>query len=56
MPITCDLLILQYLLKIKIFCLMKIVCKSLFSFSKVGFIGLGNMGFPMAVNLAKKGH
>jgi 3-hydroxyisobutyrate dehydrogenase len=27
-----------------------------YSFAKIGFIGLGNMGFPMAINLAKKGH
>lgn len=27
-----------------------------FSFAKVGFVGLGNMGLPMAANLAKKGH
>ena len=24
--------------------------------TKVGFIGLGNMGFPMAINLSKKGY
>jgi 3-hydroxyisobutyrate dehydrogenase len=35
---------------------MQLVARSLFSFSKIGFIGLGNMGFPMAVNLTKKGH
>lgn len=35
---------------------MQLVTRSLFSFSKIGFIGLGNMGFPMAVNLTKKGH
>ena len=23
---------------------------------KIGFIGLGNMGAPMAINLAKAGH
>ena len=23
---------------------------------KIGFIGLGNMGAPMAINLAKSGH
>ena len=23
---------------------------------KIGFIGLGNMGLPMAINLAKAGH
>jgi 3-hydroxyisobutyrate dehydrogenase len=27
-----------------------------FSFANVGFVGLGNMGFPMAVNLVNKGH
>ena len=26
------------------------------AFAKVGFIGLGNMGLPMAANLAKNGH
>ena len=30
--------------------------KICFSFSKVGFIGLGNMGLSMAINLAKNGH
>ena len=30
--------------------------RTLFSFAKVGFIGLGNMGLPMAINLAKNGH
>lgn len=35
---------------------MQLVARSLFSFSKIGFIGLGNMGFPMALNLTKKGH
>lgn len=30
--------------------------KQTFSFANVGFIGLGNMGFPMAVNLVNKGH
>jgi 3-hydroxyisobutyrate dehydrogenase-like beta-hydroxyacid dehydrogenase len=34
---------------------MRLVSKQLFSFSKVGFIGLGNMGLPMATNLTKKG-
>ena len=24
--------------------------------SKVGFVGLGNMGLPMALNLVKAGH
>lgn len=32
------------------------VTKQFYYFSKVGFVGLGNMGFPMAVNLASKGH
>lgn len=35
---------------------MRLVNKQLFGFSKIGFIGLGNMGFPMAANLAAKGH
>lgn len=30
--------------------------KIAFNFSKVGVIGLGNMGLPMAVNLKKNGH
>ena len=33
-----------------------IVNRTFFSFSKVGFIGLGNMGLPMAINLSKNGH
>lgn len=24
--------------------------------TKIGFVGLGNMGFPMAINLSKKGY
>ena len=35
---------------------MRLVTRQLFSFSKVGFVGLGNMGLPMAANLASKGH
>lgn len=35
---------------------MKLATKSFYSFAKVGFIGMGNMGFPMAINLAKNGH
>ena len=35
---------------------MNLITRSLFSFAKVGFVGLGNMGLPMAVNLAQKGH
>lgn len=35
---------------------MRLVTKQIFSFSKIGFIGLGNMGFPMAANLAAKSH
>jgi len=35
---------------------MRLVTKQFFSFSKVGFVGLGNMGLPMAANLASKGH
>jgi 3-hydroxyisobutyrate dehydrogenase-like beta-hydroxyacid dehydrogenase len=35
---------------------MRLVTRAAFSFARVGFIGLGNMGFPMAINLAAKGH
>ena len=35
---------------------MQVAFKNIFRFSQVGFVGLGNMGFPMAINLAKKGH
>lgn len=35
---------------------MQILHRPAYSFTKVGFVGLGNMGFPMAVNLARKGH
>ncbi len=35
---------------------MHLVTKNIFSFAKISFAGLGNMGFPMAINLAKKGH
>ena len=35
---------------------MNLLRKQAFSFAKVGFIGLGNMGMPMAANLAKNGH
>lgn len=35
---------------------MHLVTKNIFSFAKISFIGMGNMGFPMAINLAKKGH
>jgi 3-hydroxyisobutyrate dehydrogenase-like beta-hydroxyacid dehydrogenase len=35
---------------------MNLVVKNIFSFAKVSFIGLGNMGFPMAINLSKNGH
>lgn len=35
---------------------MNLVVKNIFSFARVSFVGMGNMGFPMAVNLAKKGH
>jgi 3-hydroxyisobutyrate dehydrogenase-like beta-hydroxyacid dehydrogenase len=30
--------------------------KITFNFSKIGVIGLGNMGLPMALNLKKNGH
>jgi UDP-N-acetyl-D-mannosaminuronate dehydrogenase len=33
---------------------MKLVFKGFFGFARVGFVGLGNMGFPMAKNLARK--
>lgn len=34
----------------------RLVSRPYYSFSKkVGFVGLGNMGLPMATNLAKKG-
>jgi len=35
---------------------MHFVYKNMFGFAKIGFVGLGNMGFPMAINLATKGH
>jgi 3-hydroxyisobutyrate dehydrogenase len=35
---------------------MNLLVKNVFSFAKISFVGLGNMGFPMAINLAKKGH
>ena len=35
---------------------MRLIKKQFYSFSKIGFVGLGNMGFPMAANLAAKGH
>ncbi len=35
---------------------MQLAIRSVFGFAKVGFVGLGNMGFPMAINLAKRGH
>lgn len=35
---------------------MRLVSKQMFGFAKVGFVGLGNMGLPMAANLAAKGH
>jgi hypothetical protein len=35
---------------------MRLITKQFYSFSKIGFVGLGNMGFPMAANLAAKGH
>lgn len=35
---------------------MQLVLKNISRFSRIGFVGLGNMGFPMAINLAKKGH
>jgi 3-hydroxyisobutyrate dehydrogenase len=35
---------------------MQLALRNVFKFSKIGFVGLGNMGFPMAINLAKRGH
>jgi len=35
---------------------MKLVTRQFYSFAQIGFIGLGKMGFPMAINLANKGH
>lgn len=35
---------------------MNLIIKNTYGFAKISFIGLGNMGFPMAINLAKKGH
>lgn len=35
---------------------MNLALKNIYRFSQIGFVGLGNMGFPMAINLAKKGH
>ncbi len=32
------------------------ISKQFYGFSKLGFIGLGAMGFPMAKNLIKHGH
>jgi 3-hydroxyisobutyrate dehydrogenase len=36
--------------------MIRLTTKLSFSFSKVGFVGLGNMGLPMAKNLVKNGH
>lgn len=35
---------------------MRILSRQAYSFAKIGFVGLGNMGMPMAANLAAKGH
>ena len=35
---------------------MNLLMKQTFSFTKVGVIGLGNMGLPMAANLIANGH
>lgn len=35
---------------------MNLLLKQTFSFAKIGVIGLGNMGLPMAANLAANGH
>ena len=42
--------------KIQIFDRMNLIVKNIYSFAKISFVGLGNMGFPMAINLANKGH
>ena len=36
--------------------MINLVNKQVFSFAKIGFLGLGNMGMPMAANLSKNGH
>lgn len=36
--------------------MIRLTTKLFFSFSKIGFIGLGSMGLPMAKNLIKNGH
>ena len=35
---------------------MKILNRPFYSFARIAFVGLGNMGLPMAANLAVKGH
>ena len=35
---------------------MQLINKQIFGFARIGFVGLGNMGLPMATNLAKSGH
>ena len=35
---------------------MNLVMKKMFNFATVGVVGLGNMGLPMAANMAAKGH
>lgn len=35
---------------------MRLINRNLFTFANIGFIGLGNMGLPMASNLVKNGH
>jgi 3-hydroxyisobutyrate dehydrogenase len=35
---------------------MQLLARNVFGFAQIGFVGLGNMGFPMAINLAKRGH
>lgn len=36
--------------------MIRLTTKLSVSFSKVGFVGLGNMGLPMARNLIKNGY
>jgi UDP-N-acetyl-D-mannosaminuronate dehydrogenase len=35
---------------------MNLALKNIYSFAKISFAGLGNMGFPMAINLARIGN
>ena len=35
---------------------MKVLNRPFYSFARIAFVGLGNMGLPMAANMAVKGH